>query len=459
MAVPSVTRQTFLANLRQSGLLSAEQLEAAAQTQPEITRGRLVARTLVAQGVLTKFQAEQLLAGRTSGFFLGPYRILDQLGQGGMGRVYKAQHRTLGRIVALKALAPCTLKSTRAQDLFLREVRAIAQVVHPNIVTAFDADRAANGRYYLVMEYVNGPNLDQLVREQGPLAVGQACAFLRQVALGLQHAHERGLIHRDIKPANLLLQPAGNGGQTAGLVKISDFGLARLGEPTDVPENSPGTILLKQNRVLGTPDYLSPEQARDLHGTDIRADLYSLGCTFYFLLTGQVPFPGGSTLEKLIRHGTEEPVPVERLRPDVPPAVASIVRRLMAKKPEDRFQTAAEVAAAVTPFAADNPGTWSRGEPGGPFADPLPTPDAGAGPISDAGLDLSATAGEAQALVGTLPLAPAVTPHPLRAALSSVRLADALRARQRRRAALLWALGIVGAVAATAATLALFVPR
>jgi serine/threonine-protein kinase len=454
MARPSVDRRTFLANLRQSGLLRAEEWSAVSGLLPETTRGRLVARELVTRGLLTKFQAEQLLAGRTSGFFLGPYRILEQLGQGGMGRVYKAEHRTLKRVVALKALAPSALRSDRAQELFLREVRAVAQVVHPNIVTAFDADRSANGRYYLVLEYVNGPNLEQLVRDAGPLPVGQACAYVRQVALGLQHAHERGLVHRDIKPSNLLLQRNGDGPTAHGVVKISDFGLARLNEPeARTGSSGNGTLVTKQNTVLGTPDYLSPEQARDLHRADGRSDLYSLGCTFYYLLTGQVLFPGGTALQKLLRHSTEEPEPLERLRPDVPPAVAGIVRRLLAKRPDDRFPSAAALASVLAPFAVDGPGAWPAEAPAHPFEDPLATPvadEAARGP--DAG---DITAADPQALVGTVPLEPAL-PEVLGA--PPVRCTNAVPGR-RRRAALLWALAIVGSVVASGAALALVLAR
>ena len=196
---------------------------------PETPRGRVVARALVEQGLLTKFQAELLLAGSTSGFLLGQYRILDQLGRGGMGRVFKAEHQTMNRVVALKVLSPHLLKTPKAQQMFQREVRAAARLVHPNIVTAYDANQI-DDRYFLVMEFVDGPNLDQLVRERGPLPVGQACDFIRQAADGLQYAHELGMVHRDIKPANLLVQRSAGQPPTfdRACVKILDFGLARL---------------------------------------------------------------------------------------------------------------------------------------------------------------------------------------------------------------------------------------
>jgi serine/threonine-protein kinase len=359
MPATFIDRDTFLANLRQSGLVEATQLEEVVAQLPETNRGRVIARELVTRGLLTKFQAEMLLAGRTSGFQLGQYRILDQLGQGGMGRVFKAIHVTMNRIVALKVVTSQLVKTEQGRQLFMREVRAAARLMHPNIVTAYDANQIGD-RHYMVMEFVDGPNLEQLVREKGPLPVGQACDFIRQAASGLQFALENHMVHRDIKPANLLVQRAGGSARdTQCVVKILDFGLARLHQRNPNDEPGPNTILTKENTVMGTPDYVSPEQARDLHSVDIRSDLYSLGCTFYYLLTGQVPFPGGSTLEKLVRHGTEEVKPITELRADVPQAVSAMARRLMAKQPAERFQTPAELAAALAPYAVNSPGTWS----------------------------------------------------------------------------------------------------
>jgi serine/threonine-protein kinase len=379
MAAPhSIDRQTFLRHLRQSGLVEPACLSQLAARFAGASSGRTVARTLVEEGVLTRFQAERLLAGRTAGFFLGQYRILDQLGRGGMGRVYKAQHLAMQRTVALKVLAPDLVATERAVKLFRHELQAVGQLVHPNIVTAYDANEV-NGRYFLVLEHVDGPNLDQLVRRQGPLSVGLACDYVRQVASGLQCAYARGMLHRDIKPANILVQRVGPGGdESPGLVKISDFGLARLGNHPglNVPGLTSGTIATRDNTVMGTPDYLSPEQARDLHRTDIRSDLYSLGCTFYFLLTGQVPFPGGTAMDKLIRHASERPAPIEGVRPDVPPAVLAIVDRLLAKSPDDRFQTPAELVEALQPYAVTGPTPWAPPAPPGPFTDALATPTA-----------------------------------------------------------------------------------
>jgi eukaryotic-like serine/threonine-protein kinase len=402
-----VDRETFLANLRHSGLVTEAQLAAVADKLPDTHRGRLVARTLVELGLLTKFQAEMLLAGRTAGFTLGQYRVLDQLGQGGMGRVFKALHLTMNRVVALKVLAPQFVETEKAQRLFRREMQAAARLSHPNIVTAHDASLVGD-RCYLVMEYVDGPNFDRLVRDNGPLPVGQACDLIRQAALGLQHAHELGMVHRDIKPANLLVQrPSLAAPDRPWTVKVVDFGLARLGD-SDAASN----LLARSNVVLGTPDFVSPEQARDLAAADIRSDLYGLGCTFYYLLTGQVPFAGGNTLEKLVRHSSVDPDPVESLRPDIPPAVSAVVSRLLAKKPADRFQTPAELAAVLAPFSGGGPAQWKA-----PGSSPdLSLLDGLTGGFPDAGSDLGrqfAAFDEIAALAGTFP--PALAPTTLSA--------------------------------------------
>ena len=348
----TIDRETFLARLKESGLLTLEQFQQVYAAAAQSVKGKPLARALVERGLLTAFQAELILRGRTDGFHLGQYRILDQIGRGGMGRVFKAEHMTMNRVVALKVLSTRHTRTDRARQLFRREVHAAARLVHPNIVTAYDANEV-NDRLYLVMEYVDGPNLQELVQQRGPLPVGQACDVIRQAALGLQYAHELGMVHRDIKPANLLVH-RGSGGC---VVKILDFGLARLREPAEEfrPDES---IPAGESAVMGTPDFLSPEQARNLHSVDIRSDLYSLGCTFFNLLTGQVPFPGGTALEKLVRHGCEDPTPVDQLRSDVPPEVSAIVTKLLTKKPADRFQTPAELAAALAPFSMPSSGVF-----------------------------------------------------------------------------------------------------
>jgi len=356
----AVDRDTFLQNLRISKLLSNQQFCLVIDKLGQLQETREIAKALVSWKLITRFQARMLLMGRNSGFFLGPYRILDQLGQGGMGRVYKAVHQTMTRVVALKVLSPQVVNTERAQELFLREVQAAAQLSHPNIVMAFDANEI-EGRHYLSMEYVAGPNLEHYVKKHGPLPIGLACEIIFQAANGLQHAHEKGMVHRDIKPANLLLHQ--EPGTETIQVKILDFGLARL---QHVDTKGAQTIVARENTVMGTPDFLSPEQSKNLHETDIRSDLYSLGCTFYYLLAGQVPFPGGNTVDKLIRHHSDQAQPLEELRPDVPKTIANIVRKLLAKKQDDRFQSPDELMDALAPHAAPSVMDWPIAPPTSP---------------------------------------------------------------------------------------------
>jgi serine/threonine-protein kinase len=280
------------------------------------------------------------------------YRILGELGEGGMGVVYKAEHRLMGRVVALKVMAPRLTAKDAAVDRFRREVKAAGRLAHPNIVVSHDAGEAG-GLHFLVMEYVDGISLDRFVARRGPLPVAMACQFARQIALGLQHAFEKGMVHRDIKPHNVMLTRKGQ-------IKILDFGLARFArdQQPDVPDGPADpragapSVVTAANQVMGTPDYLSPEQARSSHAVDIRSDLYSLGCTLYFLLTGQVPFPAATTLiDKLLAHTEEQPVAAQSLRLDVPDALAAVLAKLLAKRPGDRYATPAEVAAALAPFA------------------------------------------------------------------------------------------------------------
>jgi serine/threonine protein kinase len=358
-----IDKNTFIERVRASGLVSSERLARAIEKMEPTERGRIVARDLVEQGLLTKFQAERLLAGVTNGFVMGQYRILDELGKGGMGRVFKAEHMTMGRVVALKILSNNLTKTERARQLFHREAKAAAKLNHPNIVTAFDANQLGS-RCFLVMEFVDGPNLHEMVKSHGPLPVDQACDYIRQAALGLQYAHDLGMVHRDIKPANLLVQK--NTSQAtpgSSIVKILDFGLARLGHSDDSTPGQGKDSIFAKNTVMGTPDFLSPEQARNLHAVDGRSDIYSLGCTLHYLLTAQPPFPGGTTMEKLVRHCTDPAKPVTDLRKDVPVEVAIIVQKMMAKKPEERFQSAAELASALLPFSGHQSSTWVEVEP------------------------------------------------------------------------------------------------
>lgn len=322
--------------LRQYRLLEAAQLEeVAASLQARFFDPKTLAKELVQRDWLTSFQANLLLEGRGQELVLGTYTLLAKLGEGGMGQVFKARSRKLGRIVALKLIRPEKLNSANAVRRFQREVRAVAQLNHPHVVRAIDADTVGDA-LLLVMEFVDGTNFSKLVKNSGPLPILDACEFIRQAALGLQHAHEKGLVHRDIKPHNLLLT-------RDGVVKILDMGLARL----TTPDEHKSSVMTQEGGFIGTPDYIAPEQAINSHTADIRADIYSLGCTFYYLLAGQVPFPEGFLTEKLLQHQFKEPLPLEQQRPDVPPVVAKIVGTMMAKKPANRYQTPAEVALAL----------------------------------------------------------------------------------------------------------------
>ncbi len=378
--MPVDSAADFAEALRAARILEPAQLEEIAGTlQARFPAPRALARELLQRGWLTPYQANQLLQGRGHELLLGSYVLQQRLGEGGMGAVFKARNWKLGTTLALKIIRKERLANPDAVRRFQREIRAAAQLNHPNIVHAYDADEVA-GTHFLAMEYVEGTDLQRLVKEGGALPVGQACDSVRQAALGLQHAHERGLVHRDVKPANLLLT-------TGGVVKVLDLGLARL---TEASEDGDGpTTVTREGAVMGTPDYLAPEQALSAHEADSRADLYSLGCTLYFLLTGRVPFPRGSLMEKLLKHRLEEPQPIEALRPGVPPAVTAIVRRLMAKKPEERFQTAAE--------AADMLAGWAEELNGADLAT-VTTPVSGTGlpgPGSASSTSLSATGGAA----------------------------------------------------------------
>ncbi len=256
------------------------------------------------------------------------YRVLALLGAGGMGAVYKAEHRLMERVVALKVMNRALVGGAASVERFRREVRTAARLSHPNIVAAYDAEQAGD-LHFLVMEYVEGTDLARVVAERGPLPIAEACDYVRQAAAGLQDAHEHGMIHRDIKPHNLMLTPQ-------GVVKILDFGLARLAGDAG---SQPG-VGTAQGTVLGTVDYMAPEQADDARRADIRSDIYSLGCTLYHLLSGRPPYPKGTLVQKIMAH-TERPAQsLLELRPDLPPGLARVVERMMAKPPSQRVPNA-----------------------------------------------------------------------------------------------------------------------
>jgi serine/threonine protein kinase len=331
--------------LRRFHLLEPDALQQLPTLQARLAEPRALAGELIRRGWLTPYQVNQLFQGKGASLLLGSYVLLERLGEGGMGAVFRARNWKLGRLVALKLIKKERLANEAVLRRFQREIQVVARLSHPNVVLAYDADQHGETHFF-TMEHVEGIDLARLVKEKGPLPVPQACEIIRQAALGLQHAHEHGLVHRDIKPANLLLA---NRDRT---VKVLDLGVARL---IAAAQEQPSTALTQEGTVMGTPDYIAPEQALDSHRADIRSDLYSLGCTFYYLLTGCVPFQGGTALEKLIRHQTQPAVAVTSLRRDVSPLIADIVHRLMAKRPEERFQTPAELADALADLSHATP--------------------------------------------------------------------------------------------------------
>jgi eukaryotic-like serine/threonine-protein kinase len=341
--------ESFVCALKDSQLLSADQLENVWRWLPGTDMPTL-SSLLVETGLLTPYQLQRLVGGQGAGLILGQYRILDELGEGGFGKVFKAVHSLMNRLAAVK-LSTRKGVPERTRELFIHEVVATTRLTHPNIALVYEANESDDSLWF-AMEYVDGPNLDQLVAQQKPLPISFVCAVMHQVAQALQYAHENGMVHRDIKPANLLLPGAATGPEapcfpaTAApvLVKVVDFGLARI-YPR---EARPAFTICRDGGCLGTPEFMSPEQGRNSHRVDIRSDLYSLGCTFYFALTGRLPFVGSTPLEIVTQHQEAEPIPLVDVRPEVPPVVAAIVRRLMAKKPEGRYRTPAELVEALS---------------------------------------------------------------------------------------------------------------
>jgi len=283
------------------------------------------------------------------------YKIGRYLGAGGMGLVYQAEHRLMDRVVALKIIHRDLSRHPRVVQRFRQEVRAAGRLSHPNIVAAYDAEQAGDA-HFLVMEYVDGVSLDRLIARRGPLEPSYACYFIRQAAKGLQHAFEKGMVHRDIKPQNLMLNRNGQ-------IKILDFGLARLAhesrtadrdfDPDAAPDDRPDITRLGD--IMGTPDYMAPEQAFDSSQADIRADIYSLGCTLYFLLAGKTPFGGATARAKVLSQRHQLPEPIGKRRSDLAPALVAVLEKLMAKDVAQRYQTPAEVMKALAPFAKPTP--------------------------------------------------------------------------------------------------------
>lgn len=375
---------SFIEALRLHGLLEPSHWPQLDRLRSRFADPRALGQHLLRHGWLTAYQVNLLLQGRAAELVLGPYVLLDRLGEGGNGQVFRARHRTLNRTVALKIMRPELAADAETVGRFHREIELVSQVSHPNIVHAFDAG-PIGAALVLAMELVEGHDLDRQVRMHGPLPVAVAAEYIRQAAQGLQHAHENGLIHRDIKPANLLVSGGAVSGEsskktahhsTTHQVKILDLGLARLSHSEVKSATANLTLLYGQEVTQGTPDYMAPEQALDFHAADTRADIYSLGCTFFFLLRGAPPFPGGSLAQKLMQHQQVAPPAIQQLRPEVPAALGRVLDKMLAKRVTDRFQTPGEVADALAALFAN--GTIPAG--GGAATQVAPIPLAGKAP-------------------------------------------------------------------------------
>jgi eukaryotic-like serine/threonine-protein kinase len=342
---PEAVPPDFLDLIRRSGVLSDRQFEdvgARVRAGEYPTGTRALADRLVAERILTEFQADRLLKGKTHGLIVGRYVILDRLGQGGRGRVYKAQHRLMGRLAALKVIAPQIASRASSIARFYREMRLIGRLDHPNVIRAFDADQIGE-LLYIVMEYVTGRSLDHVMNERGPLPAREVIDYMAQAALGLAHAHERGIVHRDVKPPNLLLSEEGQ-------IKVLDLGLSALMEADNA-----ATFATAAGQIVGTVHYMSPEQAVALN-LDGRSDLFSLGCTMYQLLSGRLPFPGETVAECIALRVMGRSTPITDFRTDLSASLVQVLGKLMARRTEDRFQTAAEAAEALQALADQEAG-------------------------------------------------------------------------------------------------------
>ena len=332
---------SFLDLVRSSRLVENDQLEQSfadlkesVEGQP-VTNPRVVAEHLIDSGLLTEWQSDKIFEGRHKGFFLGKYKLLDHLGTGGMSTVYLAEHMLMQRRVAIKVLPKNRVDDTSYLARFHIEARAAAALDNRNIVRAYDVDNESNV-HYLVMEYINGRDIQVTVKQDGALDYEVAADYVRQAALGLDHAHSAGLIHRDVKPANLLID-------THNVVKVLDLGLAKFSD-----EGKASLTMAYDENVLGTADYLAPEQALDSHGVDARADIYSLGCSLYFMLTGHPPFPEGTLPQRIMMHQKKPAPDIRKDRPDAPLDLLKVCAKMMAKKPQQRFQSAYDVAVIMT---------------------------------------------------------------------------------------------------------------
>lgn len=335
----AINASAFAEALADERMLDAEQYaEFESSMFPLCQDVTILARELIYRQWLTPYQVEVILDGNAKSLFLGSYVLLEPLGEGGMGRVFRARNWKLKRQVAIKVIREEQTEQPAVVARFQREVRALGYIKHINIVRAIDADFQGRSIWY-AMEYVNGIDLGRYVRTRGPMSVEDARNYVVQIADGLQHAHDHGLVHRDIKPSNLILC------ESDRLVKLLDLGLTRAELPID---DSAFADLTRAGAIIGTPDFMSPEQIKDPRSADVRSDIYSLGCTFYYMLTGRAPFEEARAMvDKLMMQCEDEPTAVERLRSDIPAETAQVLRKMMAKDRRERYQLPAEVISAL----------------------------------------------------------------------------------------------------------------
>jgi serine/threonine protein kinase len=325
--------KALLQTIIKSKLLNREQLVVSMRALPRTlwSEPETIAQHLIDRGELSRFQADRLLRGNPRGLVLGPFRILEPIGQGGISVVYLAADSRSGEKVAVKAFLPkSTVQDARALARFQREMKLSRKLDHSNIAYTYEVG-CSDGIHYLAMEYIQGRSLYRVVKDEGPLSVGRAARLFVEVCSALQHAHERGLIHRDIKPSNIMISEDDH-------AKILDFGLALIKGELELIE-----VIGGKGYAVGTVDYMPPEQAKDSSQVDERADLYSLGCSMYYALVGRPPFPVGNKFEKLRKHIKVRPDPLLQLRPDLPADFAAIVSKLMAKRPVGRYASAKAV--------------------------------------------------------------------------------------------------------------------
>lgn len=365
MSEPSA--KSFVKLLERSGIVAETELKTELSKLSKKLDGRTIqvddlVGHLIESGLITQWHTEKLLAGKYKGFILGKFKLQTHLGSGGMSSVYLARHRISDQLRAIKVLPRKKVADKSYLDRFYLEARAAASLNHPNVVRIYDICNE-NDTHFMVMEYVEGEDLYEIVSGNGPLGFEDAAQFIAQAAEGLTHAHQRELVHRDIKPANLLRTKDGD-------IKILDLGLALVNQ-----DDSESLTVMYNEKVMGTADYLSPEQAVNSHEVDLRADIYSLGCTLYFLLTGHPPFPKGTLAQRIAMHQTKEPADIRESRPDCPDALRAVCQKMMKKSADERYQTCQEVKSELLNLIKTGALV--------PAAEPAPVP-AAAGEIASA---------------------------------------------------------------------------